>query len=45
MPKTSYIFPAPWTEKGYIAVDYSSFEPIATVAAIQIDLAQAVRDE
>lgn len=44
MPKTSYIIPAP-NEKGYVALDYSMFEPVASIASIQIDLAQAVRDE
>ena len=44
MPKTSFIVPAPGTEKGWVGVPYGRLEPIATPFAIISDLTTNFRD-
>ena len=44
VPKTSFLIPAPGTEKGYIAVDYSRLEPFAGYAAVIADMVSMFKD-
>ena len=44
VPKTSFLIPAPGTEKGYIAVDYSRLEPFAGYAAVIADMVNMFKD-
>ena len=45
LPPTSFIIPAPWTEKGYLAVPYGKLQPFATHIALISDATTGLRDK
>lgn len=45
LPRTSFIVPAPGTEKGYIGIPYGRLEPIATPTSVIADLMTALKTD